>query len=40
MSMMVGMYWGARFLSEGQVLRRIVESAFIVLGVAALALGR
>jgi len=39
MSMMVGMYFGARFLSEGQVVRRIVGSAFIVLGVAALAFG-
>jgi drug/metabolite transporter (DMT)-like permease len=39
MSMMVGMYFGARFLSEGQVVRRIVGSVFIVLGVAALALG-
>jgi drug/metabolite transporter (DMT)-like permease len=39
MSMMVGMYFGAQFLSEKQVVRRIVGSAFIVLGVAALALG-
>jgi uncharacterized membrane protein len=39
MSMMVGMYFGARFLSEGQVVRRIVGSVFIVLGVAALAFG-
>jgi drug/metabolite transporter (DMT)-like permease len=39
MSMMVGMYFGARFLSEGHVLRRIVGSAFIVFGVAALAFG-
>jgi drug/metabolite transporter (DMT)-like permease len=39
MSMMVGMYFGARFLSEGQVVRRLIGSAFIVLGVAALALG-
>jgi drug/metabolite transporter (DMT)-like permease len=39
MSMMVGMYFGARLLSEGQVLRRLVGSAFIVLGVAALAFG-
>jgi drug/metabolite transporter (DMT)-like permease len=39
MSMIVGMYFGARFLSEGQVVRRVVGSAFIVLGVAALAFG-
>jgi drug/metabolite transporter (DMT)-like permease len=39
MSMMVGMYFGARFLSEGQVVRRVVGSAFIVLGVAVLAFG-
>jgi uncharacterized membrane protein len=39
MSMMVGMYFGARFLSEGQVIRRLVGSTFIVLGVAALAFG-
>jgi drug/metabolite transporter (DMT)-like permease len=29
-SMMVGMYFGARFLSEGHVSRRIVGSTFIV----------
>lgn len=39
MSMMVGMYLGARFLSEGQVVRRFIASALIVAGVAALALG-
>ena len=39
MSMMVGMYFGARFLSEGHVVRRIVGSALIVLGVAAIAAG-
>jgi uncharacterized membrane protein len=39
MSMLVGMYFGARFLSEGQIVRRIVGSVFIVGGVAALALG-
>jgi uncharacterized membrane protein len=39
MSMMVGMYFGTRLLSEGHVVRRIVGSAFIVLGVAALATG-
>ncbi len=39
MSMMVGMYFGARLLSEGQLMRRMVGSAFIVLGVAALAFG-
>lgn len=39
MSMMVGMYFGARFLNEGHVVRRIVGSAFIALGVAALAFG-
>jgi hypothetical protein len=36
---MVGMYFGARFLSEEQVVHRIVGSAFILLGVAAKALG-
>ena len=39
MSMMIGMYFGARFLSEGQIARRLVGSAFIAGGVAALALG-
>jgi drug/metabolite transporter (DMT)-like permease len=39
MSMMIGMYFGAKYLSEGEVARRLVGSAFIVGGVAALALG-
>lgn len=39
MSMMVGMYFGARFLSERNMMRRVVGSVLIVLGVAALALG-
>jgi hypothetical protein len=36
MPMMVGKYLGARLLNEGHVVRDIVGSAFIVLGVAAL----
>jgi drug/metabolite transporter (DMT)-like permease len=39
MSMMIGMYFGARFLREGHVVRRLIGSAFIAGGVAALALG-
>jgi drug/metabolite transporter (DMT)-like permease len=39
MSMMIGMYFGARFLREGHIIRRLIGSAFIVGGVAALALG-
>lgn len=39
MSMMIGMYFGARFLREGDVVRRVIGSAFIAGGVAALALG-
>jgi drug/metabolite transporter (DMT)-like permease len=39
MSMMIGMYFGARFLGEGHVVRRLIGSAFIAGGVAALALG-
>ena len=39
MSMMIGMYFGARFLGEGHIVRRLVGSAFIAGGVAALALG-
>jgi drug/metabolite transporter (DMT)-like permease len=39
MSMMIGMYFGARFLSEGNIIRRFLGSAFIAGGVAALALG-
>jgi drug/metabolite transporter (DMT)-like permease len=38
MSMMIGMYFGARFLQEGHILRRVIGSAFICGGVAALAL--
>ena len=38
MSMLIGMYFGARFLSEGQLVRRLIGSVFIVAGVAALAL--
>ena len=40
MSMMVGMYFGVRFLREGQIARRIAGAVLIVLGVAALTLGR
>lgn len=39
MSMMIGMYFGARFLSEGNVLRRVMGSLLIAAGVGALALG-
>jgi uncharacterized membrane protein len=39
MSMMIGMYFGAKFLSEGQILRRLIGSIAIAAGVAALALG-
>ncbi len=39
MSMMIGMYFGARFLSEGNMLRRALGSLLIAAGVAALALG-
>jgi drug/metabolite transporter (DMT)-like permease len=39
MSMMIGMYFGARFLREGHIVRRLIGSAFIAGGVAALALG-
>lgn len=39
MSMMIGMYFGARFLSEGNILRRVLGSLLIAAGVAALALG-
>jgi drug/metabolite transporter (DMT)-like permease len=39
MSMMIGMYFGARLLGEGHIVRRLVGSAFIAGGVAALALG-
>jgi uncharacterized membrane protein len=39
MSMMIGMYFGAKYLKEGNVLRRAIGSALITGGVAALALG-
>jgi drug/metabolite transporter (DMT)-like permease len=39
MSMMIGMYFGARFLHEGDIKRRVIGSAFIAVGVAALAFG-
>ena len=39
MSMMIGMYFGAKFLSEGQILRRLIGSIAIAAGVAAVALG-
>ena len=39
MSMLIGMYFGARFLNEGQIVRRIIGSVLIAGGVAALALG-
>jgi drug/metabolite transporter (DMT)-like permease len=39
MSMMIGMYFGARFLNEGHVVRRVIGSVLIAAGVAALALG-
>jgi uncharacterized membrane protein len=39
MSMMIGMYFGAKFLSEGHTVRRVTGSLFIAVGVAALALG-
>jgi uncharacterized membrane protein len=39
MSMMIGLFFGAKFLSEGDMVRRIIGSAFIACGVAALALG-
>jgi drug/metabolite transporter (DMT)-like permease len=39
MSMMIGMYFGARYLREGHIVRRMIGSAFIAGGVAALALG-
>jgi hypothetical protein len=37
--MLIGMYFGARFLREGDVTRRVIGSALIAGGVAALALG-
>jgi uncharacterized membrane protein len=39
MSMLIGMYFGAKFLSEGHIVRRVTGSIFIAVGVAALALG-
>jgi drug/metabolite transporter (DMT)-like permease len=39
MSMLIGMYFGARFLNEGQLRRRLIGSACIAGGVAALAFG-
>ena len=39
MSMMIGAYFGARFLGEGHAARRILGSAMIAAGVAGLALG-
>ncbi|MGB8536517.1 MAG: hypothetical protein WCD57_08895 [Acidobacteriaceae bacterium] len=39
MSMLIGMYFGARFLNEGQLHRRFIASACIAGGVAALAFG-
>ena len=39
MSMLIGMYFGARFLNEAQVRRRLIGSLCIVSGVAALAFG-
>jgi hypothetical protein len=39
MSMMIGLFFGAKFLSEGDMVRRILGSAIIAGGVVALALG-
>jgi drug/metabolite transporter (DMT)-like permease len=39
MSMMIGAYFGARFLGEGHAARRVLGSAMIAAGVAGLALG-
>ena len=39
MSMIIGMYFGARLLKEGQILRRVLGSVCIAIGVGALALG-
>lgn len=38
-SMMIGAYFGARYLNEGNFRRRLIASALIVAGVAALTLG-
>ena len=39
MSMMIGAYFGIKFLREGHAQRRIFGSALIVIGVAAIAAG-
>jgi len=39
MSMMIGLFFGAKFLSEGDMVRRMIGSAIIAGGVVALALG-
>jgi uncharacterized membrane protein len=39
MSMMIGAYWGTKLLNEGFAARRMVGSALIAAGVAALSLG-
>jgi uncharacterized membrane protein len=39
MSMLIGMYFGVRLLNEGQWRRRLIGSACIAGGVAALAFG-
>jgi drug/metabolite transporter (DMT)-like permease len=39
MSMMIGMYFGVRFLKASHIARRLIGSALIAGGVAALALG-
>jgi len=39
MSMLIAAWFGARFLREGDIVRRIAGSLLIALGVAALALG-
>jgi uncharacterized membrane protein len=39
MSMMIGMYFGARFLREKDIARRTIGAVLIAGGVAALALG-
>ena len=39
MSMIVGMYFGARLLKGGQTLRRVLGSLCIAIGVGVLALG-
>jgi uncharacterized membrane protein len=39
MSLMIGLFFGAKFLGEGDMVRRITGSAIIAGGVVALALG-